>query len=205
MLWIKKTNLWNQARGACLRPYKDLRRRHICLGRRRSTKPGSWNKWTVSYKCLWKKAFLTSSWWIGRAVETTKLRTVLIVAGLTTGLNISLQSIPTCWEHPLATNLALYRSRAPLDLNLCRNNHLQRTIVVLSGLGTRTHVSFSIRAQYSPVIAADHLGSRRADLWDVGIGERTGVVWDERLKGSFGQEFEASKEAGPIHDKRESS
>lgn len=110
---------------------------------------------------------------MGHALDNERERTVRIVAGFTTGLNVSPQSTPTCWVLPSPTSQALCLSNTPLDFSLWVKIHIERITLTFGGRGTKSHVLFLIRASYSSSMAIFQFGSRRAatGLW--GNGE-----WD---------------------------
>lgn len=82
----------------------------------------------------------------GQWRETTRLRTVRTVDGLTTGINVSSKSMPGRWVKPCKTQRALYLSRPPSDQNLCRNIHLPVTTLELVGQGTNSQVQLACNA-----------------------------------------------------------
>ena len=102
-----------------------------------------------------------------------------MVAGLTTGLNVSSQSMPGCCDLPFATSRALYRASFLVESNLCLYNHMERIMLADLGRGTKDHVPVLIRALYSSPIAGFQLGSLAACTWLDGKGE-TVVVWRQR-------------------------
>ena len=63
--------------------------------------------YTCSCKLPWRKALETSSWCAGQCCVATIVRTVRIVAGLTTGENVSPKSMPGRWLNPRTTHRAL--------------------------------------------------------------------------------------------------
>lgn len=66
-------------------------------------KPEICSQRTGSDKGSWRKALVTSSWWIGHCLDTTMVRTVRIVVGLTTGLKFSSYLTQGSWLKPRAT------------------------------------------------------------------------------------------------------
>ncbi|KAJ0565251.1 hypothetical protein HanIR_Chr06g0260531 [Helianthus annuus] len=99
-----------------------------------------------------------------------------MVAGLTTGLKVSPQSTPTCWDLPSHTSRALYRSSVPSAFFLCLKIHMLRTIFMSGLFGTNSQVLLAISARNSSVMAFFQFGSERASVGDFGSGEREGVV-----------------------------
>lgn len=85
----KKLNHSNQALGACLRPQSEWRSRHTYCGQDGSIKPRGYCMYTSSAKCLWWKAFFTSSWHIGQWSDVAMERMIRMVTGLITGLKVS--------------------------------------------------------------------------------------------------------------------
>nr|GEW98167.1 hypothetical protein [Tanacetum cinerariifolium] len=71
-------------------------------------------------------------------VETARLRTVRMVAGLTTWLNVSSQSMPYFLLRPLATSRALYRFKDPFALYFSLYNHIEWKMLTFGGRGTST-------------------------------------------------------------------
>ena len=93
---------------------------------------------------------------------TAMLKTVRMVTGLTTGLNVSSQSIPGLWLLPFATRRALYLDNEPSAFNFFLNSKIQLITLASGGHGSRTQVLFEIRAVYSSFIALSQLGSLKA-------------------------------------------
>jgi len=132
--------------------------------------------YTISCKSPCKKALLMSSWWIGHFAETAKERTIRIVAGLTTGLKVSVKSKPSTWLKPWATRRALRLSREPSLLYLFLKIHLQPITCEPGGGSTRVQVWLAHKASNSTFIAWYQLESVRAALTEVGTWLVT-MVW----------------------------
>ncbi|KAJ0797812.1 hypothetical protein HanPI659440_Chr04g0178011 [Helianthus annuus] len=101
---------------------------------------------------------------MGQPLETARDSTVRMVAGFTTGLKVSSQSMPTVCDFPLTTKRALYLSNVPSDLNLWRKSHMHLITGLSTGIGTKSHVSFSCKAEYSACMALSQFGSVKAWL-----------------------------------------
>ena len=71
---------------------------------------------------------------------TARARINLIVGGLITGLKVFTKSIPYCWWKPFATSLALYLEMVPSLFLLSLKTHLQPTIFLPGGEGTKDQV-----------------------------------------------------------------
>lgn len=99
------------------------------------------------------------------------VRTLQIVAGLTTGVKVSPKSIPGHWLNPRTTQRALYRSRHPSDLSLCLNTHLLVITRAPGGLSTSCHVRFLWSASNSSCITLNQLGSQRVERTEEGSGD----------------------------------
>ncbi|KAG8084164.1 hypothetical protein GUJ93_ZPchr0010g10986 [Zizania palustris] len=77
---------------------------------------------------------------MGHERESSRDRTVLTVAGLTTGLNVLEKSTPSRWEKPRRTQRALFLSKDPSALNLCLKTHLPVTTLEWDGRERRSQV-----------------------------------------------------------------
>ena len=83
-------SLWNHARGAYFKSYKDFFKWHTWSGLEGSVKPEGWAIKIVSESYLWRKALDTSSCRIGHWFVVAIARIVLMVVALITWLNVSL-------------------------------------------------------------------------------------------------------------------
>lgn len=120
-----------------------------------------------------------SNWWIGHWRERESSSTRCIMAGLTTGLQVSSQSIQISCDFPFETSLALYCVSFPSVPNLYLKSQIERTMLVSWGRGTRSHVPFLIWASNSSCMTAVQFGSSKALRREIGRGEWISV-WRER-------------------------
>lgn len=81
---------------------------------------GEVGSWILSWRCLCKKAFLTSNCLIGHCRIT--YNNTLIMVTLTIVLKVSSKSMPSSWEYSFATSLTLYLSIVPLYFNILKNH-----------------------------------------------------------------------------------
>jgi hypothetical protein len=70
---------------------------------------------------------------------------VLIEVYLATGVNVSSYSMPSFWEKPRATNIALYFSILPSAACFILKSYLEDTTYLFFSLGTISHTSFQER------------------------------------------------------------
>ena len=80
-----KLNLSNQTRGACRSPYNTLLRWQTWMGLLTSLNPGGCSIYTGSLIFPCKNVFFTSNWWMYQLWARAMVRTIRMVAGLTTG------------------------------------------------------------------------------------------------------------------------
>ena len=65
----------------------------------------------ISFKWPLRNAFLTLSLWISHHLVIAILKTIRIVASLTTGLKVSSQSMPSLWDFPSPTRRSRFIRR----------------------------------------------------------------------------------------------
>lgn len=94
-----------------------------------------------------------------------------MVAGLTTGLKVSSQSMPTCLPAPSPISRALCLSKEPPDFSLCLKIQIDIITLTSGGRGTKSYVSFLIKALYSSCMAIFQLGSLSTDTEFLGKGD----------------------------------
>lgn len=114
------------------------------------------------------------------------LKIVNVVTGLTTGLKVSSQVIPTCWDLPSPTRRVLCHSKEQSDFFLCQKIHIERITLTLTGRETNTHVLFLIRAEYSSCIAIFQFESSKTSTGFLGIRKMDGEVNALKLKSFLG-------------------
>lgn len=108
---------------------------------------------------------------------TANVRTTRIVAGLITGLNVSLKSKPGTWLNPFATNLDLYLLTDPSRFCFTLKTHLQPIMCLWSGGKTKAHVSFVIKALNSCCIALKQWREDKASWTELGSLFSSSSVW----------------------------
>lgn len=127
--WFHKANLLQKdsemgmpVRWVYLSPYNDLHNLNVWFGKRESTYLGGYFMYTSSMRTPCMNAFWTSNWHSGQLNFNVMVNIIRIMHGLLIELNVSPQSIHSCWFNPLATRLDLYRSIEPSGFLFYPNN-----------------------------------------------------------------------------------
>ena len=116
-------SLSNQALGACLSPYSALISLHMWFGLFLSSKPSCCGIYTASVNSPLKNTLLISTCLSFQSLFAVKVRTILIVVALTTGLNVYLKSTPGVCRNPFAISLALNLLMVPSGFSLTLYTH----------------------------------------------------------------------------------
>lgn len=103
-----------------------------------------------------RKTLFTLIFHIFHPLNIANITTTLTVMVFTIRLNVSLKYTPNYCKKPLAANLAIYLSKAPLTRIFTLNDYLQIIWWTLIGNTTNFEVSFSMRASSSFCIAYIH-------------------------------------------------
>jgi hypothetical protein len=112
--------------------------------------------YTSSLMGAYRNVVSMSSWQSSRSRAAAMARKRRILAMRMTWENVSVESSPARWLHPLATNRALKRETSPAVSDLTLQIHMSLPTMRPGGRSTTSHVPLSMREEYSCCIAACH-------------------------------------------------